>query len=573
MATDKIEIIVEAEVRKALGNLKKFDDQTGKMEKTQGSFFSKAKAGWIAVAAIMTGVVAVAFKKTISLASDFEEANGKFGVTFAGVSKQANAMRKELVSSFNLSTKAATELLSNTGDMLSGFGMSSDAALDMSGNVNKLAADLSSFANVPIEQASAALTKGIMGERESMKALGIAILETDVKQRLMLEGKDKLTGMALKQARAEVTLSLALEQSKNAIGDSARTSDSFANTMRKLRNIAQDLQVAIGQKLIKLIAPTIKEFSKFIKSAEGMKAIDQTIKGLVTGFILLKAVVGVAFEQIRLNIANFVDAMQAMSGFVTSILEGDFKGAWDSLKDNAVDIKDNYVGALTGIVDGVKDAAEQIKDVWATTSAAQIAGLDLIVDKEAAAAAKKIEIAEAEKQRKAKIAVVAMNFANDLATSGATIAQNILLRSGKDDKEAKRKAAVADKAFAVGKAALMIPLAIASVFAQGAGGVISKGVAAAIAGVTATANFIAVASTPLPKFAQGGFLPGTPALVGEQGPELFQPNIDGRVINNTETSELLESAGGGNTYIFNGIEDLAAARNELQMLEGRGAFT
>ena len=158
-------------------------------------------------------------------------------------------------------------MLSKTGDMLSGFGFATEEALRLSGQVNKLAIDLSSFANVPVEQAADALTKGLIGEREAMKSLGIAILETDIKARLAAKGKDKLTGAALRQAKAQVTMQLALEQSKNAIGDFQRSSGgSLANQFRILSANVVDFATKIGAVFLPAVLSATKAINRLFQS-------------------------------------------------------------------------------------------------------------------------------------------------------------------------------------------------------------------------------------------------------------------------------------------------------------------
>jgi hypothetical protein len=195
-------------------------------------------------------------KDSAMVAIDAQETFGKFDVVFQGMGSAAETAAKQFQDSFGLAEVTAKSMLSATGDLLSGLGMTGDAALDMSVQVNTLASDLASFTNFSggAEGASAALTKALLGERESVKALGIVIREEDVQQRLAAAGKDKLTGAALLQAKAEATLKIALEQSKNAIGDYERTSDSAANTLKRAKEASLDLQVALGTSLSPSVA-------------------------------------------------------------------------------------------------------------------------------------------------------------------------------------------------------------------------------------------------------------------------------------------------------------------------------
>lgn len=77
----------------------------------------------------------------IKMASDAEETATKFSVVFKDVSDQAAKSAKNLSDNFGLSQKAAKQLLSDTGDLLTGFGFTGQAALDLSTKVNELAVD------------------------------------------------------------------------------------------------------------------------------------------------------------------------------------------------------------------------------------------------------------------------------------------------------------------------------------------------------------------------------------------------------------------------------------------------
>jgi len=186
----------------------------------------------------------------VKVASDAEEINSKFNVVFSDIMTQANAMAHTLDQSYGLARSEAEKLLSNTGDLLSGFGFTQQAALDLSSDVNKLAADLGSFQNVDVASASNAITKALLGEREAIKQLGISILEKDVQDQMALNTVKGLTFETERQAKAYATLQLAQEQSKNAIGDFARTQESFANQLKEFKADLHDTAVEAGQVLL-----------------------------------------------------------------------------------------------------------------------------------------------------------------------------------------------------------------------------------------------------------------------------------------------------------------------------------
>ena len=225
----------------------------------------------------------------IKAASDAEETESKFNTVFRSVSEQATTAFTTLREQYGLSSTASKQLLGDTGDLLTGFGFSQEMALDLATEVNKLAVDLASFTNYVggAAGASAALTKALLGERESVKALGISILEEDVKTQMAIDSTEGLTFATERQAKAFATLRLAQQQSGNAIGDYSRTSDGLANRMRLLTQRFEDLQVEIGKILIDVL-DLDSVIGKLIDSVTSVN--EDTLKSYVNFGLLATAV-------------------------------------------------------------------------------------------------------------------------------------------------------------------------------------------------------------------------------------------------------------------------------------------
>jgi len=238
---------------------------------------------------------------SIKLASDFQETQAKFNTVFKDIQGQANQTAKTLQRDFGLSSKASMELLGNTGDLLTGFGFTQEEALNLSSEVNKLAVDLASFTNVEggAATASQALTKALLGERESVKQLGIAITEADLKafaeeQGLVFKELDRV-------AKATLTFELAAKQSANAIGDYERTSGSFANQTRRLMADLENLGVEIGQILLPIAKKGIEFFKQLVNAFRNLSPEAQqntVIIGILAGALgplltVLGSIVGV----------------------------------------------------------------------------------------------------------------------------------------------------------------------------------------------------------------------------------------------------------------------------------------
>jgi len=296
-----------------IGNASKLKSELEKASTEVNKFATKVKSAGKTMTVIGGAITAVSIG-LVKMASDAEETSSKFATVFRDVSEEAEKTAKNLADSFGLSSNKAKQLLADTGDLLTGFGFTGEAALDLATKVNELAVDLASFTNYSggAEGASAALTKALLGERESLKSLGISILEADVKSKVLELRQKGITFETERQAKAYATLLIAQEQSKNAIGDFSRTSESFANQMRILKARLSDVAIELGDKLLPIateligkakdivekISIWIKENAelteKIVKWAAGLGAvlavlgpIAVILPSLITGITLL----------------------------------------------------------------------------------------------------------------------------------------------------------------------------------------------------------------------------------------------------------------------------------------------
>jgi hypothetical protein len=196
----------------------------------------------------------------VKAAADAEETENRFREVFKGIEEDADAATEAMTSGFDLATTSAQELLAATGDILVGFGFNRKAALDLSQQVNALAVDLASFKNVQggAAQASNAITKALLGEREMLKGLGIAILEEDVKLKVLQLRQEGMTFETERQAKSFATLRLVMDRSRDAIGDYGRTSESVTNQSRRMRERFRELSVTFGRELLPLASDLLK---------------------------------------------------------------------------------------------------------------------------------------------------------------------------------------------------------------------------------------------------------------------------------------------------------------------------
>lgn len=350
--------------------------KTGDAAEDAGKGFSKSQANLVSLAAAMSLVSTAARAVTrvvgvlidigtaaVKAGSDFEEANQKFGVVFQGVAEESRTMRDELTKNFGLSTLAATELLSTSGDLLTGFGFTDKAALDLSNTIQELAVDLASFSNVQggAARVSAIVTKSLLGEREGLKELGIAILEVDVKNRLLQKGQQDLTGAALRQAKAVATLELAYEASGKAIGDFARSSSSLANQQRILEARMEDVSVQLGQVLVPItnvfIGQLITLTEKSLEWADANKDI------VATNLVEFAKLLSASFTFVANAVLITTDVILGLVGAAKLLSKGFVELQIINLQVFA-SILDGVASLAAGLVKGFRDPLNTIKTLF-----------------------------------------------------------------------------------------------------------------------------------------------------------------------------------------------------------------
>jgi len=418
---------------------KESSDALGKIgdgaQKSEGAF-SKLKSSWVATTAAALGVVYAfakvgqAFADTVRASSKLQETQNKFDVVFKNSKKQANEFAETLVKSYGMAKEESMAFLAGTGDILTGLGMQSDKALELSNSVAQLGTDLASFSNVEggAERAIGALTSALTGEREALKAYGIVISEEMVKAELVAQKKDKLTGLALNQAKAEATIAIAYAQSGNAIGDMARSYDSFANIGRRIDSRMNDLKSSIGDELLPSLSNLGLAFLDASKDggiiADALKTIAKFAGDTINSIALLT---------VKLNQMSASNKMAKLSNdFKTASME--YKNYQNWIKNNKINGLSYDEALKSGNVEALKiqKAMEEAKKRAMEKYKASVEG----AEKEKDAINGLIKIQERLKDAENGTAAAVAKREEEKKKSGSNVAA---VGSGKkkDDKEVK----------------------------------------------------------------------------------------------------------------------------------------
>jgi len=309
------------------------------------------------------GAASVASFKLAQMASDLQEAQSKVNAVFGDSGRKIEEFAKTTATSMGITRQATLETAGTLGNLIQAFGISKGQAADMSERLIVLAADLSSFNNVPIDQVLEALRSGLTGETEPLKKFGVAINDVRLKQEAMNMGLYDGKGALDITAKTQAAYSLILKDTALAQGDVERTSGGFANQMRFLKAGLQDAATELGTYLLpyferfvtfvnKYIVPAIKVFVENV-GYKGVKgAFDLAIASMgdfSTNFIAGMKTAYIAVLSVVKELATMVEQIAAVAG-VASALGGNVAGAFKSIAGVLASgsIRNNAEDAIAG---------------------------------------------------------------------------------------------------------------------------------------------------------------------------------------------------------------------------------
>lgn len=228
---------------------------------------------------VSVGAIVKFGKQCIEAASSLQEVQNVVDVTFGSMAKEVNEWAKTQAASFGLSEKAAKEYASRYGTMAKQFGMTTQQAMKMGIELTKLTGDVSSFYNITDSTATTKLKAIFTGETEGLKELGVVMTQAQLDAYAMQKGWGKTTSAMSEQEKVVLRYQYTMEKLGHAQGDFARTSDSYANSLRTFKLDLQNYMTEIGKELLPVAAQGIQAIGSIVKAvAPTVIAIAQTIR-------------------------------------------------------------------------------------------------------------------------------------------------------------------------------------------------------------------------------------------------------------------------------------------------------
>lgn len=212
------------------------------------------------------------------------------------MSGEVEAFAKTAVKQLGMSQLTAKRMASTFMAMSNGMGIAAESGKDMSLNLTRLAGDMASFYNVEQSIAQTALSSVFTGETESLKKFGVVLTEANLEAFALTQGITKQYSAMSQAEKVALRYNYVLNATKNAQGDFARTSGSWANQVRILKEQWNELIGILGKGLIQALTPVVK-------------ALNEMLSYLISiGNAFASVFGGSGIKQISTNVSNIADS-------------------------------------------------------------------------------------------------------------------------------------------------------------------------------------------------------------------------------------------------------------------------
>jgi hypothetical protein len=239
--------------------IQQFKQLDGTTQKASFAFKKLLIPGAIAA----TGAI-VAFTKgvvpAVNAASDLEESMSKNNVIFGDAASAVSSFADEAARALGQSKTQALAAASTFGTFGKAAGLAGQELATFSTDFVTLASDLASFNNTTPEDAINAIGAALRGESEPLRRYGVLLNDATLKAAALELGIYDGTGALTAQQKVLAAQKVIYEQTTDAQGDFARTSDGLANQQRILAAQVEDLQAKFGE----LLLPVFKRVVKYI---------------------------------------------------------------------------------------------------------------------------------------------------------------------------------------------------------------------------------------------------------------------------------------------------------------------
>lgn len=235
-------------------------------------------------------------RKSIDLSSDLTETQNVVDTAFGDYNKKIEDLAKVSVQDYGMSELEAKKMASRWMAMASAMGIAGDKASDMAIEMTKLTADMGSFFNYDYADVAEKMDSIFTGQTRPLRAFGLDLTQATLKEWALAQGMEVNIKTMTQAEKAMLRYQYVLANTTNAQGDFARTADTWANSIRILKEQFKQFGTILGTGFINFLKPMVQSFSNAMNTIIKLTEKALNAIGKLMGWQIEISPVGVANE-------------------------------------------------------------------------------------------------------------------------------------------------------------------------------------------------------------------------------------------------------------------------------------
>ena len=322
MATEQ-ELLIKirgdiADIQSKLNKVQKNIDKTEKnfvnLKKAMVSIGKVGAAAISGVAAATAGLVAIGAKYQ----GEVEQTNFLMERLDSTTQELINTKAQE-AQAMGMTEKQYKDSAASLGTFMKSMGMTTEEANKLIPQMVQLAADGAAFANVPIDEAMAAISSAAMGNYEALGKLNIEMSDALINNSSYAQELGKTTQEMTTAEKAQAIYNTMLERGTHLTNFAKEESNSFSTQLALTKTKVSEAAGALGEQLLPLFTPFVEKLGAMAdKLKEGVEYFSKAYEE--TGNFA-QALAETAEFMGMPWLANFITKIQEMKDYIAQIPE------------------------------------------------------------------------------------------------------------------------------------------------------------------------------------------------------------------------------------------------------------
>ena len=267
---------IQSKLNKVQKNIDKTEKNFVNLKKAMVSIGKVGAAAISGVAAATAGLVAIGAKYS----GEVQQTEFLMGRLDAATQDLINTKAQE-AKAMGMTEKQYKDSAASLGTFMKSMGLTTEEANKLIPQMVQLAADGAAFANVPIDEAMAAISSAAMGNYEALGKLNIEMSDALINNSSYAQELGKTTQEMTTAEKAQAIYNTMLERGTHLTGFAASESESFSTQLALTKTKVSEAAGALGEKLLPLFTPLVEGIGNMAdKLKEGVeyfsKAYEET---------------------------------------------------------------------------------------------------------------------------------------------------------------------------------------------------------------------------------------------------------------------------------------------------------